>query len=163
VAFFAYGRAQVAHPLDASGCIVPRREGLAITAATFVSSKYPGRAPAGAVLLRAFLGGARSPECMDRPDDELLELAEGELRGLLGVRGAATLSRLYRYQRANPQPLLGHAARLRRLKARLAALPGIFAAGGGYEGVGIPDCIKQGEALAAAALADRPASLRAVL
>ena len=56
-----YRRADVAHPLDGYGVLVPRGEGLRTTAITFSSTKLPGRAPEGHVLLRAFLGGVRDP------------------------------------------------------------------------------------------------------
>ncbi len=50
---------------------------------------------------------------------------------------------MYRYPAANPQPVLGHAARLERIQARLLELGGVHLAGAPYEGVGIPDCVKQ--------------------
>src|SRR2546430_12534589 len=54
-----YRRADVPHPLDGFGFVVPRREGKALLAATFSSVKYPGRAPAGHALIRCFMGGDR--------------------------------------------------------------------------------------------------------
>ncbi|PYO58792.1 MAG: protoporphyrinogen oxidase, partial [Candidatus Rokuibacteriota bacterium] len=56
----AYRRADIAHPLDGFGFVVPHVERRPIVACTFSSVKYPGRAPAGHVLLRVFLGGALS-------------------------------------------------------------------------------------------------------
>src|SRR5204863_158311 len=47
-----YRRADVPHPLDGFGFVVPRSEGKALLAATFSSVKYPGRAPEGSVLIR---------------------------------------------------------------------------------------------------------------
>jgi oxygen-dependent protoporphyrinogen oxidase len=43
-------------PLNGYGLIVPKTEGLRTTALSFSSTKLPGRAPEGHVLLRAFLG-----------------------------------------------------------------------------------------------------------
>src|SRR4029078_6272713 len=60
-----YRRDDVAHPLDGYGLLVPRSERLRTSACTFVSSKFPGRAPEGHVLLGAFLGGARDPHGLD--------------------------------------------------------------------------------------------------
>ncbi len=40
---------------------------------------------------------------------------------------------------------VGHLATMRAVHARLAqAAPGLRVAGGGYDGIGIPDCIRQG-------------------
>src|SRR5438874_322653 len=55
---FGLRRADVPHPLDGFGFIVPRAERRSVLACTFSSVKYPGRAPAGHVLLRCFVGGA---------------------------------------------------------------------------------------------------------
>ncbi len=62
----AWPRAAVKHPLAGSGFVVARRANtVRITACTWVSSKWAGRAPAGMVLLRAFIGGAHDPEAVE--------------------------------------------------------------------------------------------------
>ena len=56
------------------------------------------------------------------------------------------LSRVFRFERASAQMRVGHAGDLREVRARLAAsAPGVRVAGGGYDGIGIPDCIRQGQ------------------
>ncbi|HTM44929.1 MAG TPA: protoporphyrinogen oxidase, partial [Polyangiaceae bacterium] len=57
-----FERSTVRHPLQGVGFVVPKGEGQ-ILAATWISSKWQHRAPAGRVLLRAFLGG---PELKDQ-------------------------------------------------------------------------------------------------
>ena len=59
---FAFPRDAVRHDLKGTGFVVPRAEGISITAGAWISSKWPQRAPEGQALLRAFLGGARDPE-----------------------------------------------------------------------------------------------------
>jgi oxygen-dependent protoporphyrinogen oxidase len=51
-----YRREDVAHPLGGYGMVVPQTEGIRTTALSFVSTKFPHRAPEGHVLLRGFLG-----------------------------------------------------------------------------------------------------------
>jgi len=60
---------------------------------------------------------------------------------------------VYRYQDSNPQPTVGHPDRLARIRAELGALPGLALAGAAYEGVGIPDCVRQARAAAESVLA----------
>ena len=48
----AYARAQVSHPLDGFGFVVPAIERRRIIAGSFSSVKYDGRAPVEQVLLR---------------------------------------------------------------------------------------------------------------
>ncbi len=151
-----YPRAAVRHPLAGSGFLVPRVEaGWSIMAASWVSSKWPGRAPDGQVLLRAFLGGARDPSLVDLDDEALIRLAETDLARLLGIDGRATLRRVYRWCRANAQHTVGHLDRVAALEQRLGRWPGLLLTGSGFRGTGIPDCVEDGRATArrAAALA----------
>jgi protoporphyrinogen oxidase len=50
-----------------------------------VSSKWEGRAPAGHVLLRAYLGGAHDPDAVDLTDDEMADVALRELSAILST------------------------------------------------------------------------------
>ena len=89
-----YRRTDVAHPLNGSGFVVPRAEGSSILAGSWMSSKWPDRAPAGKVLLRAFVGGTRDPVALDRSDAELVDRSLAALRPLLGIRGDPILTRV---------------------------------------------------------------------
>ena len=100
------------------------------------------------MLVRVFLGGALQPEMLDLDDSQLRRIAEEELRDLLGISGAPCLSLVFRWPCAMPQYHLGHLDRLRRISDRLAQHPGLALAGNAYEGVGIPQCIRSGEAAA---------------
>ena len=155
---FAYRRDQVAHPLRGTGFVVPRTEGLALLAGTWVSSKWPGRAPEGHVLLRGFLGGGRDPHRLDASDEELVDTAQRELTDLLGISGPPLFSRLSRWTRQSPQYEVGHLDRIVSIERRLLALPGLFVTGSGFKAIGIPDCISDGRATAARA-ADYVAAL----
>lgn len=140
--FFAFDERNVERRLDATGFLVPEGEG-DILAATWISSKWEGRAPRGTVLVRAFVGGARHPEQVSGDDDVLVAQSARELRRFMGPLGAPLFTRVYRYRQGNPQPELGHLGRLGRVRARLSATPGLFLIGAGYGGVGIPDCVRQ--------------------
>lgn len=144
--FLGYRRTDVAHPLDGSGFLVPRALGRPILAGTWVSSKWQGRAPEGHVLVRAFIGGPAAEGSLDGDDADLVALARGELLALMDLRAAPVLSRVFRFERASAQMRVGHAGDLREVRARIAAsAPGVRVAGGGYDGIGIPDCIRQGQ------------------
>jgi oxygen-dependent protoporphyrinogen oxidase len=47
---------------------------------------------------------------------------------------------------------VGHAAKVRQIRERIARLPGLHLAGNAYEGIGIPDCIRTGQQAAEACL-----------
>ncbi len=157
-----YARSDVGHALRGSGFVVPRVErGVSLMAATWVSSKWPHRAPRGHVLLRGFLGGARDAAALAQTDADLIDCAHGDFEKLLGIRGAPVVARAYRWPRLNPQHEVGHLARLAAIDARLDRLPGLRLIGAGFGGVGLPDCIAEGRAAAASAAEDAPG--RAIL
>ena len=143
-----YRAEQVAHPMRGTGFVVPRVEGRALLAATWVTSKWPGRAPPGHVLLRAFFGGGRDPAAArparrrgaDRSGDA------GTGRRARHHRAPGADPRRSRWTRQSPQYVVGHGARVRAIEARLDAHPGLFGAGSGFGAIGIPDCIAAGRA-----------------
>jgi oxygen-dependent protoporphyrinogen oxidase len=141
----AYRRAEVRHALDGFGFVVPHAEGRQILACTFSSLKYPGRAPEGAVLLRAFLGGERARDLLDRDDAALATAAQQDLGALLGIAVPPHLVRVHRHVEAMPQYQVGHAGRVAAIEAGVARHPGLAVAGNAFTGVGIPDCINSGE------------------
>ncbi|MGH7785912.1 MAG: protoporphyrinogen oxidase [Candidatus Binatia bacterium] len=148
IASLIFRREDIPHPLDGFGFVVPRIEGRLLLAGTFSSLKYPGRAPAEYVLVRAFLGGALQPEVLALDDGALLTAVHGELEALLGIRRPPQRSVLTRWPAAMPQYHVGHLERVARITRRGAAHPGLALAGNAYAGVGIPDCIRSGEAAA---------------
>jgi oxygen-dependent protoporphyrinogen oxidase len=143
-----YRRADVAHPLDGFGFVVPRTEGRSILAGTFSSVKYPGRAPEGHVLLRCFLGGALDAGVLAEDDARLLSRARTELQAALGITAEPRLARVARWPASMPQYRVGHLARVETIERRLLTLSGLHLAGGAYRGVGIADCVRSGEAAA---------------
>lgn len=145
---FGFRRDQIVHPLNGTGFVVPRVEGRALLAGTWVSSKWPGRAPDGHVLIRGFFGGGRDPERLQVDDQTLVAMALAEFGPLLGITGPPAVSRVFRWARQSPQFEVGHLDRVVRIERRLDTLPGVFVTGSGFRSVGIPDCIADGREVA---------------
>jgi len=154
----AYEQSQFPRPLQAFGFVVPEIEQREILACSYSSVKFPGRAPEGKELLRVFVGGAKRPDLLHRSDSDLQALVNAELAALLGVRGQPLWSRISRYADRMPQYHLGHRARVREIEAQAAAHRGLELAGNAYHGVGIPDCICDGEQAAERLLQNTRAS-----
>jgi oxygen-dependent protoporphyrinogen oxidase len=148
VVFHAFARENVRHPLDGYGFVVPETEPNRLLAATFVSTKFPHRAPDSHVLLRAFLGGRRDGRVLESSDAELEALSLRELERVLGPLGAPSLSRVVRWADRTPQIELGHASRVAAFERALEEVPGLFVLGSGLKGVGIPDSIAAARSLA---------------
>jgi oxygen-dependent protoporphyrinogen oxidase len=148
----AYRRDQVSHPLDGFGAVVPAIEQRSILAASFLSVKFPRRAPAGTVLIRVFVGGALQPELFDLDDAAITGLVRRELGELLGARGEPLLVHIGRHGRAMPQYTLGHLDRIAAIRLKAARHPRLMLTGNAFDGVGIPDVIRNAQAAADGAL-----------
>jgi oxygen-dependent protoporphyrinogen oxidase len=144
----AHKLANVRHPLNSFGLVVPHCERRRILATSFSSRKFPERAPADSVLMRTFVGGAMQPELYDLDDDELRRVVVEELSDIFGIQGDPELTLVVRYPRAMPQYHVGHLERVARIESRTATHAGLALAGNALRGVGIPDAITSGEAAA---------------
>ncbi len=139
-------RAEINSRIDGFGLIIPRVESRHALAISYTSNKYPGRVPAGQILLRIFLGGAMQPEILLRDDCELVEVGLREIREILQWRGSSPKwQALIRWNHAMPQYHIGHTQLMHKLNALLSATPNLYVCGAGYSGVGIPQCIRSGK------------------
>jgi oxygen-dependent protoporphyrinogen oxidase len=147
----AYRRDQVGRAMQGTGFVVPRVERSPLLAATWVTSKWPHRAPEGHVLLRGFLGGGRDPRRLDADDEELVALVVEELTRLMDIAGEPLFTRLFRWTKQSPQYEVGHLQRVATIDDQLASIPGMFLTGSGFRAIGIPDCIADARETAARA------------
>ena len=143
-----FRRAELTHPLNGFGFVVPRSEKRQILACTWSSTKFNDRAPDGHALVRAFIGGAHAEHLVDQDDAALAQMAREELRAMMGITAMPVLTKVYRWQKANPQYEVGHQARIAEIDRRVASHRGLHLVGGAYHGVGIPDCIQDGARVA---------------
>lgn len=140
------------HLPEGFGFFVPAAEGRALVAATFASTKFAGRAPDGAELVRAFVGGARGERWAELPEPELVAAVRADLAELTGLRAEPSLVRVHRWPRGYPQYEVGHRRRVAELEALCG--PGLHLAGSAFHGAGLPDTIASAERAAAAIAAD---------
>lgn len=144
--YLGFRRSDVPHPLDGFGLVIPSSERRRIDGMTWISSKWNCRAPSGHALLRVFFGGPHTREMMELDDLNLLKLIRDEMRSLLGVQSPPVFHRIFRWHDGYPQYDVGHLERVAAIESALP--PGLYVTGSSYRGVGIPDCVKQGQAVA---------------
>ena len=137
-----------------SGYLVPAVDGRAVKAVTFSTVKWPHLADATAPgaepleIVRCSVGRIGEEALLQRADEDLAALAAAELAAATGVRGAPVAHRVSRWGGALPQYTVGHLDRVARIRAAVAAQPGLAVCGAAYEGVGIPACIATARAAA---------------
>ena len=127
------------------GFVVPRVENRSLIAATWSSMKWAERAPSGQCLVRCYLGGRGREHLLDLDDADLTGRACRELADIAGIQSRPLRTEVYRWPRAMPQYTRGHRERVRQIRERVARQPGLYVTGAAYDGIGIPDCIRDAE------------------
>lgn len=151
VAVLIVDKADLKRRIDGFGLIVPRKEGRRVLAISYSSNKYAGRTPDNQILLRLFLGGAMAPDLVDESDVRLKEIADEELRAILGWTGRKPhWQSIVRWKNAMPQYFVGHVQRVAEMDHMLEKIRGLQLCGAAYRGVGIPQCIRDGRRAAMA-------------
>ncbi len=103
------------------------------------------------MLLRAFAGGAFYRDVFEMDDEALRAAAAEEIGKVLKISAAPQRVWIHRYPKAMPQYHVGHLDLVSKIREIQRAYPGLFLCGNAYEGIGIPDCIRQAEREAEAA------------
>jgi oxygen-dependent protoporphyrinogen oxidase len=148
VVSLGYCTADVSHPLNGFGFLVPRSSGLRILGTVWNSSLFPDRAPQDHVVVTSFLGGATDPTTASLSETDLAELVQKELDPLLGFRLGPDITHVTKYERAIPQYNLGHLDRLAAIRSGLAKIPGLHLTGNFFKGPAIGACVEQAQAVA---------------
>ncbi|ARK29187.1 protoporphyrinogen oxidase [Halalkalibacter krulwichiae] len=143
----AYKEEDVEIPQNGTGFVVAKKSNHAITACTWTHKKWEHSTPDGYALLRAYVGRAGDSAIVSRSDEEILSAVLYDLKQLMKIKGEPEFFIVTRWKEAMPQYNVGHTFKLNKIKEDIARnLQGLYLAGGGYEGIGLPDCIDQGEA-----------------
>jgi oxygen-dependent protoporphyrinogen oxidase len=122
-----------------TGFVVPR-ERAPMTAATFVSRKWPAPAFGARAVVRCFVGAAGSEDVLEAADEDIVDAVCRHLAAALPLPSRASASAVARWPRSMPQYEVGHPDRVDEVEAALP--PGIFVAGNAYRGVGIADTVR---------------------
>lgn len=143
----AFPKSAIKKDIDGTGFLVSRNSDFRITACTWTHKKWPNTTPNDMALLRCYVGKPNDQEIVDLSDEEIIKIALRDLNKTMNITDKPLFHVITRWKKSMPQYNVGHLERIKNVKESLAReLPGIYLAGGSYEGVGIPDCIDQGEA-----------------
>ncbi|KAB8139011.1 protoporphyrinogen oxidase [Gracilibacillus oryzae] len=144
----AFDQSAIKEDIDGTGFVVSRNSDYRITACTWTHKKWPETAaPEGMALLRCYVGRPGDESVVDLSDEALEKIVLSDLNKIMKIEGTPRFSVVSRWENAMPQYGIGHKAKVDKLEKDIAEnLPGLFVAGSSYRGIGIPDCIDQGEA-----------------
>ncbi|MEH7122024.1 protoporphyrinogen oxidase [Bacillus sp. JJ1503] len=143
----AFPEAAIDKDIEGTGFVVSRNSDYTITACTWTHKKWPHTTPAGKVLIRCYVGRPGDEGVVELSDDELIKIVLNELNKTMNITMDPDFAVISRWIDSMPQYTVGHKERIEKVKTHLASeLPGVFLAGSSFEGLGMPDCIDQGEA-----------------
>lgn len=143
----AFPEEAVKNDINGTGFVVSRNNDYSITACTWTHKKWAHSAPKGKVLLRCYVGRAGEETIVDLSDDRIIKIVLDDLKKIMDITTNPDFSIISRWKNSMPQYTVGHKQRVTDIiKHMNAELPGVFLAGASYGGVGLPDCIDQGEA-----------------
>lgn len=143
----AFPEQAIKKDIDGTGFVVSRNSDYSITACTWTHKKWAHSTPKGKVLLRCYVGRAGDEAIVDLSDDQIIKIVLDDLKKTMDISMEPDFAIVSRWKNSMPQYTVGHKQRLETIKKHVESeLPGVFLAGASYEGIGVPDCIDQGEA-----------------
>jgi oxygen-dependent protoporphyrinogen oxidase len=143
-----YRRAEITHPLDGFGMLIPEVEKFNSLGVIFSSSLFPNRAPQGHVALTCYIGGMRAPALASKPPEMLCLLAHQDISTILGASGGPVFSHVTFYDKAIPQYNVGYGRFKDLLTETERRAPGLFFAGHYRDGISLGDSIVSGHDMA---------------
>ncbi|MGH2637186.1 MAG: protoporphyrinogen oxidase, partial [Actinomycetota bacterium] len=139
VVLLVYGDGTGAALPEATGFVVPSGRA-PMTAATFLSRKWPNPAFGTRAVLRCFVGAAGSEDVLEAADADIVEAVCRHLAAVLPLPERAVATSVVRWPSSMPQYEVGHVERVAAIEASLP--PGIFVVGNAYRGVGVADTVR---------------------
>jgi len=142
----AFDQSAIEKDVDGTGFLVSRNSDYRITACTWTHKKWPHTTPDGKSLLRAYVGKPNDQEVVTLSDEEIQEIVLNDLNKIMNITQQPEFTVITRWKNSRAQYTVGHKERIQNIKQSMhSELPGVFLAGASFEGLGVPDCIDQGE------------------
>ncbi|WP_209021980.1 protoporphyrinogen oxidase [Nocardioides sp. 503] len=136
-----------------SGFLVPPVDGRRIKASTFSFAKWEwtrdAGAAAGVVHVRTSLGRHGEEAALQAADEELVAASLTDLADAVGLTARPVDTHVQRWGGGLPQYAVGHLDRVARVRAAVAAVPGLAVCGAAYDGVGIAPVVASAHRAAA--------------
>ncbi|WP_100371953.1 protoporphyrinogen oxidase [Bacillus sp. FJAT-45037] len=142
----AFKKEAVHNPYEGTGFVVSKKSSYDITACTWTHKKWRHSTPDGHVLLRSYVGRANDSAIVHKSDEEIVSAVMRDLKTIMDINGDPMFYEVTRWKESMPQYHVGHTFKIAKVREDVARhLPGLHLAGAGLDGVGLPDCIDQGE------------------
>lgn len=139
-------------PADGTGFITAGSEDVKCNACTWTSRKWEHTSGEGRLLVRLFYKSTNPhyDTLVAMTENELLQIGMEDIQASLGIASKPLTYNVTKWHEVMPNYHITHRQIVESLEAKMTELyPNVALAGCSYYGVGIPDCIANGEDTAA--------------
>ncbi|MWV42438.1 protoporphyrinogen oxidase [Paenibacillus sp. HJL G12] len=139
-------------PADGTGFITSNSEDVKCNACTWTSRKWEHTSTNGRLLVRLFYKSINPhyEELVKLSEEELLQVGMGDIQASLGITSQPISYDVTKWHEVMPNYHITHHQIVKTLERKMEEhFPNVLLAGCSYYGVGIPDCIANGEETAA--------------
>lgn len=148
IAVMGFERETFDATLDGTGFVITRKSDTPLTACTYITAKWPQTTPQDKIVLRVFMGKPGDDTVQRLDAEQLKELALREIQRIMKFNAKPLWVELTRLDKSMPQYKVGHRDLVSRLKDYAAkAYPGLYMIGTPFDGVGMPDGVRQAHEL----------------
>ncbi len=147
VLYLGFRKNAIGQPLDGFGFLIPEKEKKPFLGAIFSSTIFPYRAKENLAAFTLFVGGARSPELLEKENPELVNRVLSAFKNIMKIDVKETPKFIEErmWPMAIPQYALGYIEHERYFEKFEQDNPGIFLGGNYRGGISVGDCIKNSE------------------
>ena len=148
IAIMSFDKSTFDGDLKGSGLLITRNTDTPLTACTILNQKWPQTTPDDKVVLRVFIGKPGNDVVERLSEEELSELAVKEIQHIMGFSVKPEWVRINRLIHCMPQYNVGHRAGIKAVREHVAEhYPNLHLIGTPFDGIGIPDGVKQAKEL----------------
>lgn len=148
IAIMSFDKSTFDGDLKGSGLLITRNTDTPLTACTILNQKWPQTTPDDKVVLRVFIGKPGNDVVERLSEEELSELAVKEIQHIMGFSVKPEWVRINRLIHCMPQYNVGHRAGIKAVREHVAEhYPNLHLIGTPFDGIGIPDGVKQANEL----------------
>ena len=148
IAIMAFDKATFDGDLKGSGLLITRNTDTPLTACTILNQKWPQTTPDDKIVLRVFIGKPGNDVVEHLNDKELSELAVKEIQRIMNFAAQPEWVRINRLIHCMPQYNVGHRAGITAVRKHVVKhYPNLHLIGTPFDGIGIPDGVKQAKEL----------------
>ena len=141
ISIVGVGYETLPHPLKGFGLLATTRAKKSVLGVLWDSSIFNDRAKEGKKLLRAMIGGQRSPKLALQDEKSLINSALKGIKDTMGIDEKPDTLYVKRHEKGIPNYTVGHIKRVEKIMNLVDKIDGLYLNSNAYKGIGLNDCV----------------------